>query len=102
MARRLPDQLHALRQTASGRQARRPRRTPRPDPRGNTRTTYVRWWERLFVAPYNLNYHLEHHILSAVPCYHLPAFHRFLKERGAYEGVRFPRGYGELFAGLIC
>ncbi len=72
-----------------------------PDPRGNTRTTYVRWWERLFVAPYNLNYHLEHHILSAVPCYHLPAFHHFLKERGAYDGVRFPRGYGELFAGLI-
>ncbi len=71
------------------------------DPRKNTRTTYVRWWERPFLAPYNLNYHLEHHFLSAVPCYHLPRFHRFLKERGVYAETAFPRGYGELFAGLV-
>jgi len=71
------------------------------DPRKNTRTTYVRWWERPFLAPYNLNYHLEHHFLAAVPCYNLPAFHRFLKERGAYADTPFPRGYGELFAGLV-
>ena len=30
------------------------------DPRMNTRTTLVRWWEKLFVAPFHLNYHLEH------------------------------------------
>ncbi len=68
-----------------------------PDPRLNTRTTYVRGWEKLFVAPYHLNYHLEHHFLSSVPCYRLEAFHRFLKAKGLYEKTDFPDGYVDLF-----
>jgi len=71
------------------------------DARKNTRTTFVRWWERLFVAPYNLNYHLEHHFLSSVPCYNLPAFHRFLEERGYHDETKFPNGYVELFSGAL-
>jgi len=71
------------------------------DPRLNTRTVYVRWWEKFFVAPYNLNYHLEHHFLASVPCYHLKDFHRFLKQKGIYEKTVFPKGYGELFAGVL-
>ena len=71
------------------------------DPRMNTRTTYVRWWEKPFVAPYHLNYHLEHHFLASVPCYRLKAFHRFLKEKGIYEETLFPNGYGELLAGVV-
>src|SRR5690606_7335754 len=31
----------------------------------NTRTTIARPWERLTVAPNNVNYHLEHHLLPA-------------------------------------
>jgi len=72
-----------------------------PDPRKNTRTTYVRWWERLFVAPFHLNYHLEHHFLATVPCYRLAAFHRFLLNRGVYAETHFPRGYRELFASVV-
>ena len=68
-----------------------------PDPRKNTRTTYLRGWEQLFVAPYSLNYHLEHHLLATVPCYRLKAFHDFLKDRGVYEETDFPRGYVDLF-----
>ena len=71
------------------------------DPRLNTRTTYVLWWEKLFVAPYNLNYHLEHHILPSVPCYRLKQFHRFLKAKGIYEDTPFPHGYVELFSGAV-
>lgn len=71
------------------------------DPRENTRTTYVRWWEKLFVAPYNLNYHLEHHIRASVPCYNLEAFHVFLKAKGLYDETHFPKGYGELFRRVI-
>jgi len=71
------------------------------DPRKNTRTTLARWWERPFLAPYHLNYHLEHHFLSAVPFHRLPAFHRFLADRGVYADTTFPRGYRELFAGLL-
>jgi len=71
------------------------------DPRKNTRTTYVRWWEKLFVAPFNLNYHLEHHLLASVPCYRLKDFHRFLSEKGIYEKTVFPEGYVDLFRGAV-
>lgn len=66
------------------------------DPRANTRTTLVRWWEKLFVSPFHLNYHLEHHFQANVPCYNLPAFHAFLESRGVFEETEFPHGYGEL------
>lgn len=69
-----------------------------PDPRKNTRTTLVRWFERPFVAPFNLNYHLEHHLHASIPCYQLPAFRHYLVSRGMYDETGFPCGYGELFS----
>jgi fatty acid desaturase len=72
-----------------------------PDPRKNTRTTLVRWFERPFVAPFNLNYHLEHHFHASIPCYQLPAFHRFLVSRGVFDKTNFPHGYGELMAETV-
>ena len=50
------------------------------DPLRNTRTTRVSFLERLFIAPYYVNYHLEHHLLFYVPCYNLPRVHRILSE----------------------
>ncbi|MCP4039011.1 MAG: fatty acid desaturase [bacterium] len=71
------------------------------DPRKNTRTLLVRWWERPFVGPFNLNYHLEHHLHAGVPCYRLKDFHDFLLARGFYDDTHFPRGYGELLATAV-
>jgi fatty acid desaturase len=48
------------------------------DPLRNTRTTRVGFLERLFIAPYYVNYHLEHHLLFYVPCYNLPRVHKIL------------------------
>lgn len=48
------------------------------DPLRNTRTTRANFLERLFIAPYYVNYHLEHHLLFYVPCYNLPKVHRLL------------------------
>ena len=48
------------------------------DPLRNTRTTLTNWLERAFVAPYFVNYHLEHHLFYYVPCYNLPKLHRIL------------------------
>lgn len=56
------------------------------DPRMNTSTTLARWWERLFIAPNHVHYHLEHHMAASVPPYRLAAMHRLLKERGFYDG----------------
>jgi fatty acid desaturase len=50
------------------------------DPLRNTRTTHANMLERLFIAPYYVNYHLEHHLLFYVPCYNLPRVHRILGE----------------------
>jgi fatty acid desaturase len=48
------------------------------DPLRNTRTTRANFLERLFIAPYYVNYHLEHHLLFYVPCYNLPKVHAIL------------------------
>jgi fatty acid desaturase len=48
------------------------------DPLRNTRTTRASWLERALVAPYFVNYHLEHHLLFYVPCYNLPKVHDIL------------------------
>jgi fatty acid desaturase len=53
------------------------------DPLRNTRTTRAGFIERLFIAPYFVNYHLEHHLLFYVPCYNLPRVHKILS-RSAY------------------
>jgi fatty acid desaturase len=55
------------------------------DPLRNTRTTRAGFLERLFIAPYYVNYHLEHHLLFYVPCYNLPRVHRILS-RGPQAG----------------
>lgn len=59
----------------------------------NTRTTHASWWERLFLAPNRVNYHLEHHLLMTVPHYNLPRLHRILRERGALERALLAPGY---------
>ncbi len=67
-----------------------------PDPTDelqNTRTTEASWWERLFIAPNRVNYHLEHHLLMTVPHYHLPRMHELLCERGVLEHALVTRGY---------
>lgn len=66
------------------------------DTRLNTRTIYINWLESLLVAPHDLNYHLEHHLMASVPIYRLRAFHNILLSKGYYDGVVFPKGYFNL------
>jgi fatty acid desaturase len=67
------------------------------DPLGNTRTTLARWWERLFITPNRVNYHLEHHLLMTVPHYKLPRMHALLGERGLLARACVERGgYGAI------
>jgi fatty acid desaturase len=64
------------------------------DPLRNTRTTRVNWLERLFVAPYRVNYHLEHHLFMFVPCWRLPTAHRALLAAGWGGRMEIRPGYG--------
>jgi len=36
--------------------------------------------ERFFVAPFGVNFHVEHHLFPGVPAYHLPSVHRLLMQ----------------------
>lgn len=72
-----------------------------PDPRRNTRTVEAPWWQRLFLAPNGVNFHMEHHFMASVPCYRLAALRRHLRARGALEGVPEFRGYGALLRHVV-
>lgn len=63
------------------------------DPLRNTRTTLANVFERLFVAPYWVNYHLEHHLFMFVPCWRLRAAHRALIATGLRERMEIQTGY---------
>jgi fatty acid desaturase len=66
------------------------------DPMRNTRTTRIRVWERLFLAPHGVNYHLEHHLLTTVPHYNLPRMHAMFRERGLIDESCQSDGYLEV------
>ena len=63
------------------------------DPLRNTRTTLANVFERLLVAPYWVNYHLEHHLFMFVPCWRLPSAHRALLASGLREQMEIRPGY---------
>ena len=65
----------------------------RNDPFKFARTTLVNALERAFVAPYWVNYHLEHHLLMWVPCYRLPDCHRLLLANGHGAAMVVRHGY---------
>lgn len=59
----------------------------------NTRTTLTHWGMRMVLAPYWVNYHLEHHLFVFTPCWKLPAAHRMLMEQGFGPRMELASGY---------
>lgn len=68
------------------------------NPLQNVRTTHANWIARALVAPYWVNYHLEHHMVMHVPCWKLPAMHRVLLGKGLGSQMRIAKGYGAAMA----
>ena len=62
----------------------------------NTRTTHAGWLTRALIAPYWVNYHLEHHLLVSVPCYNLPRMHRMLLDKGLGPRMEIRDSYAEV------
>ncbi|MEO1292504.1 MAG: fatty acid desaturase, partial [Pseudomonadota bacterium] len=63
------------------------------DPLQNVRTTYAGPLLGFFVAPYWVNYHLEHHLVMHVPCWRLPALHRLMLEKGHGRDMEIGESY---------
>jgi len=62
----------------------------------NARTTYASWWVRGLVAPYWVNYHVDHHLMFYVPCYNLPLLHAMLLAKGFGPRMEIRRNYREI------
>jgi fatty acid desaturase len=59
-----------------------------------TRTTHPALLERIFLAPKNVNYHIEHHFFPSVPFYRLPKLHAVLLSKPGYrEGAHMTNTY---------
>ncbi|HEY0477763.1 MAG TPA: fatty acid desaturase [Kofleriaceae bacterium] len=71
------------------------------NPLANTRTVIAGPWERIFIAPNRVNYHLEHHLLMTVPHHNLPRLHELLAERGLLEGACVASSYREVLARMV-
>ena len=66
------------------------------DPWRNTRTTLAGPLTRLVLAPYRVNYHLEHHLFPFAPCWRLPRLHRHLLREGHGRRMELCRSYREV------
>jgi fatty acid desaturase len=66
------------------------------DPFTHARTTIANPLERLFIAPFWVHYHCEHHCFMYVPCYNLEKTHKLLLQKGYRERMRITKGYAEV------
>lgn len=64
-----------------------------------SRTVLAPFWELWLIAPWGLNYHLEHHLFPGVPCFRLGELHRLLMTRQPFPQIaHVTHGY---FSGLL-
>lgn len=68
------------------------------DPLRHARTTAAGWLARATLAPYWVNYHLEHHLMVFVPCWRLPRIHALLLARDLGGRMERARSYAEVLA----
>lgn len=50
-----------------------------------SRHTDGAWLEHIFISPFNINYHIDHHLFASVPYYNLPKLHKVLLENPHYR-----------------
>jgi len=59
----------------------------------NARTTHANWLARALLAPYFVNYHLEHHLMMFIPCYRLPQARQVFLAHGHGGHMESQPGY---------
>ena len=68
------------------------------DPLRHARTTAAGLLARALLAPYWVNYHLEHHLLIFVPCWKLSEAHALLLAKGYGPRMEVAFGYANVLA----
>ena len=72
---------------------------PGPDQAKNSRTVVS--WQAFFVAPHNVNYHVEHHLYPSIPFFRLPAAHKLFRQRDAIPAANYFESYVDVLASLV-
>ncbi len=71
------------------------------DPFSHARTTLASLTERALVAPYWVNFHIEHHLFMGVPCYRLAKVHHLLMDRGHGPRMTVSDGYASVMRAVV-
>ena len=74
--------------------------TRSPDRRATTHHVEQHWLPALLFTPYNVGYHLAHHVDSGVPFRNLPVLHRALRDAGYLEDTTVWPNYRMLWSAL--
>lgn len=70
------------------------------DRRETTHHVEQHWLPALLFTPYNVGYHLAHHVDSGVPFRNLPVLHRALRDSGYLEDTTVWPSYRKLWSAL--
>ncbi len=57
----------------------------REKPLRASRSVNASWWEKIFLSPWNVNFHLEHHLYPQVPFFELPKLNRLLLQHDDFR-----------------
>ncbi|MEM8749005.1 MAG: fatty acid desaturase family protein [Pseudomonadota bacterium] len=66
------------------------------NPLRNVRTTKAGLVMRALLAPYWVNYHLEHHLVMHVPCWRLKKMHQRMLELGHRDAMEIGESYADV------
>jgi fatty acid desaturase len=66
------------------------------NPLQHARTTQANLLARIFVAPYWVNYHVEHHAYMYVPCWQLKALHKAMIREGHGPDMEIRNSYRDV------
>ena len=72
------------------------------DRRITTHSVHQHWFARFMMVPYNIGFHMAHHVDAGVPFRHLPEYHRLLHEANYLDDSLEYRSYRSLWASLAC
>ena len=71
------------------------------DRRYTTHSVHQHWLARFYMVPYNIGFHMAHHVDAGVPFRHLPEYHRLLHEANYLDrSLEYP-SYRALWKALV-
>jgi len=70
------------------------------DRRFTTHSVHQHWFAHFFLVPYNIGFHMAHHVDAGVPFRHLPEYHRLLQEANYLDDGFEYQSYPQLWRAL--